>query len=840
MKKYLNISLKSSLIIAMLASTVSAKYQLEFIPIDNKYLSKTNGGNMSEVEAYRDGVGIYVVNKDISNKEMHDNLFKYGEIANNEGIPLDEFISKTNPNLAKLIPILKKNGAIEGESGEGETVPGFNVGESCNDNNDQTIDDKIDEDGICVGIKESNSIKCEGEEIGSEFSFGGEIYIVADDNSISDIVASGEYPLKNICTSNVTEMDYLFNSSDMDLSGISNWDISNVTSLFGMFSWSSFNGDISEWDTSKVTHMTYMFQSTPFNGDISEWNTSKVEDMYSMFDRASFNGDISKWNVSSVRDMYSMFNRASFNGDISKWNVSSVRDMRNMFNSASFNGDISKWNVSSVEDMSNMFSSSSFNGDISKWNVSSVENMRNMFYESSFNGDISEWNVSSVRDMYSMFNSASFNGDISKWNVSSVEDMSSMFSWSSFNNDISKWNVSSVEDMADMFQSTPFNGDISEWNTSKVTRMSGMFYESSFNGDISKWKTSKVTNMDYMFQNSPFNNNLNAWCVENIQWEPYAFNSGSFEYSNHPKWGEPCPVKDVEVKETVSCLDKTIGSTFELNGLNYLVVSDSTIRDNLYNENICTSHVTDMSNLFYYNNSFENITSWDTSNVVNMENIFKGSKFNQDISNWNVSKVEIMSGSFYGTTFNKDISKWDVSKVNNMDEMFANNYKFNSNLSDWCVVNVEERPNGFSYYMDYSNLPIWGACPGGVSPYGNYGLRVENGVLKCDKGLGIGKEVIIEEDTEYIPAGVYYIPGNNDLQYVVREVAIIGTIAKGDSLKRNDLNYGYYIDILDHLSGFSPAILNLYYKVDMGNICTTNINNMDHILDYIINGPSAS
>ena len=39
-----------------------------------------------------------------------------------------------------------------------------------------------------------------------------------------------------------------------------------------MFSCSYFNSDISEWDISNVTSMKGMFSHTEFNRDISNWN----------------------------------------------------------------------------------------------------------------------------------------------------------------------------------------------------------------------------------------------------------------------------------------------------------------------------------------------------------------------------------------------------------------------------------------------------------------------------------------------------------------------------------------------------------------------------------------
>jgi len=129
-------------------------------------------------------------------------------------------------------------------------------------------------------------------------------------------------------------------------------------------------------DTSNITDMSYLFKRlNKFNGDISQWNISNVKDMSGMFICIKFNQDISQWDVSNVESMSGMFCCSRFNQDISKWDISNVKDMSGMFCCSVFNQDISKWDVSKVENMNFMFYASVFNQDISNWNVSNVENM---------------------------------------------------------------------------------------------------------------------------------------------------------------------------------------------------------------------------------------------------------------------------------------------------------------------------------------------------------------------------------------------------------------------------------------------------------------------------------
>ena len=61
----------------------------------------------------------------------------------------------------------------------------------------------------------------------------------------------------------------------------------------------------------------------------------------------------------------------------------------------------------------------------------------------------------------------------------------------------------------------------------------------------------------------------------------------------------------------------------------------------------------------------------DTSKITNMFQLFFRSKFNGDISKWDVSNVEYMEYMFTKSEFNGDISKWDVSKVKYMKYMFG-------------------------------------------------------------------------------------------------------------------------------------------------------------------------
>ena len=96
---------------------------------------------------------------------------------------------------------------------------------------------------------------------------------------------------------------------------------------------------------------------------------------------------------------------------------------------------------------------------------------------------------------------------------------------------------------------------------------------------------------------------------------------------------------------------------------------------------IDTSNITDMSNLFAYSHFNGDISRWNVSNVTNMAGMFIRSEFNGYISNWDMSNVENMRYMFTKSKFNGDISKWNVSNVTN-----------NTNIFDSCPIEEKYKP----------------------------------------------------------------------------------------------------------------------------------------------------
>ena len=335
-------------------------------------------------------------------------------------------------------------------------------------------------------------------------------------------------------TSNVTEMGRMFYGCNnlTDLTPLSGWNTSNVTEMGSMFSGCNNLTDLtplSGWNTSNVTEMGFMFSSCNSLTDLtalSDWNTSKVINMGYMFQSCSSLTDLtalSGWNTSKVTSMNSMFYGCKSLTDLtalSDWNTSKVTSMGSMF-----------YGCNSLTDLT----------PLSGWNTSKVTNMIYMFYSCNSLADLtplSGWNTSNVTNMGYMFQNCSTIADLtplSGWNTSKVTSMSSMFqSCSNLTGlaPLSGWNTSNVTNMGYMFQSCSSLTDLtalSGWNTSKVTSMNSMFsgcYNLTNLAALSGWDTSKVTNMRFMFYNCSSLINLtplSSWDTSSVASISYMF-----------------------------------------------------------------------------------------------------------------------------------------------------------------------------------------------------------------------------------------------------------------------------------------------------------------------------
>ncbi|MCR5292396.1 MAG: BspA family leucine-rich repeat surface protein [Eubacterium sp.] len=146
-------------------------------------------------------------------------------------------------------------------------------------------------------------------------------YVPGDENGLD---------LSSFDTSSVTDMTAMFESCDMDMiKGYDKFDTSSVTRMYAMFAWTRGTLLLSGYNTSNVREMNYMFNG--YEGteiDVSHFDTSSVEDMTGMFsDCPNLKKLIlTNFNTSSLKRAYGMFMASSqlYYLDISSFDMTHI------------------------------------------------------------------------------------------------------------------------------------------------------------------------------------------------------------------------------------------------------------------------------------------------------------------------------------------------------------------------------------------------------------------------------------------------------------------------------------------------------------------------------------
>ena len=165
---------------------------------------------------------------------------------------------------------------------------------------------------------------------------GGDGGVIANPNSsnlFSEFRKVKKIDLNNLNTSNVTNMNHLFNFCEnlinLDLSSFDTIKVKDMNSMF------SVNRNLeninfgNKFDTSNVTNMGSMFNtcSSLTSLDLSNFNTSQVTDMSYMFvEFPNIELNLSGFVTSNVINMMSMFDKAKLNAlDLSSFDTSNVQ-----------------------------------------------------------------------------------------------------------------------------------------------------------------------------------------------------------------------------------------------------------------------------------------------------------------------------------------------------------------------------------------------------------------------------------------------------------------------------------------------------------------------------------
>lgn len=275
-------------------------------------------------------------------------------------------------------------------------------------------------------------------------------YMFGSDDSNTGSVSPSPIDLSHFNTSNVRDMEGMFQGSHLPNIDVRHFDVSRVTNL--SFTFARLKNvrqlDLSGWDTRNVTNMdsTFLYSEEITDLNVSGWQNDSATDMAFMFGRLTNlrNFQHTGFTTNNVQNMEFMFSHchALTSLDLREFDTSNVSNMKFMFEEMTNLGslDVSSFLTHNVVDMSNMFSNWSAvpvlqNLDLSNFDTSNVTIMEAMFQGQAnlINLNISSFDTRNVTNMKEMFSSSMKNPgngilDISSFDTRSLTEAKDMFS----------------------------------------------------------------------------------------------------------------------------------------------------------------------------------------------------------------------------------------------------------------------------------------------------------------------------------------------------------------------------------------------------------------------------
>ncbi|MGQ2283584.1 BspA family leucine-rich repeat surface protein [Leuconostoc pseudomesenteroides] len=316
--------------------------------------------------------------------------------------------------------------------------------------------------------------------------------------------------------------------------------------------------------------------------------------------------------------------------------------------------------------------------------------------------DLQNFDTSNVTSMaYWFYNSKGLtNTDLSALNTSNVTNMSYMFYGSGVTSlDLSGWSVDKVVYFSYMFYGTDNLEylNLSDWGNNRTAtsvRMAFMFSNTTKLTTLimKNFQTTNVTNMSGMFSNTGLTSlNLSDWDVSQVVTFEAMFSSEkNLSTLNLSNWGVNRTATSVSMRGMFQ------GSSN--NGLTKLNLT-----------NFQTTNVTNMSDMFYQNETTETIdlSSWNVDQVTTFQYMFAYSNIKSlDLSNWGINRTANgvdMSYMFSNTKLaSLDLSNWDVTKVTNFTYMFSNSKLMTLDLTGWSTTSG----NAFNIMFNATNS-LW-------------------------------------------------------------------------------------------------------------------------------------
>ena len=215
---------------------------------------------------------------------------------------------------------------------------------SCSSDDEKELPFYVAENGVTIKVRDWVPIGKQADLKGIVFGFNG-------GNGNTDLVSFNHSVYYTAV--DLAWLQYTLNTySDLSTLVTSKLKITSEASAKGLFSKTEIKG-MENWDVSNWTSMNGLFDSDkPIKSDLSYWDVSNVEDFRLAMQLETTNPNINNWDVSKATNMSGFFSASSGDKytegmDLSGWDVSKVTNCGNFF------GGITNWPESKKPNFTN-------------------------------------------------------------------------------------------------------------------------------------------------------------------------------------------------------------------------------------------------------------------------------------------------------------------------------------------------------------------------------------------------------------------------------------------------------------------------------------------------------
>ena len=215
---------------------------------------------------------------------------------------------------------------------------------SCSYDNEKELPFYVADNGVTIKARDWVPVGKKADLKGIVFGFNG-------GNGGTDLV-SFNHSVYYTAVDLAWLKNVLNTYSDLSILVTTKVEISNEASATGLFSRTEIKG-MENWDVSNWTSMYGLFDSDkPVKSDLSYWKVSNVEDFRLAMQLENINPNINNWDVSKATNMSGFFSNSSgekyIEGmDLSGWDVSKVTNCNGFF------GSITNWPESKKPNFTN-------------------------------------------------------------------------------------------------------------------------------------------------------------------------------------------------------------------------------------------------------------------------------------------------------------------------------------------------------------------------------------------------------------------------------------------------------------------------------------------------------